>query len=160
MRYVYPCVLHAEEGGGYWVSFPDVKGASTGGFAREEALEMAEDALVAALGAYYNLGEDIPLPSPVGEGQEPVPLQPIAAAKVALNVAMRDQGVTKVALAKRLGVSEAAVRKLCNPDHRSHISTVERALHALGRGLIIEDAPWPSASSVPTSTAHGSERAA
>lgn len=142
------------------MSFPGVKGASTGGFTREEALEMAEDALVAALGAYYNLGEDIPLPSPVGEGQEPVPLQPIAAAKVALNVAMRDQGVTKVALAKRLGVSEAAVRKLCNPDHRSHISTVERALHALGRGLIIEDAPWPSAPSVPTSTAHGSERAA
>ena len=115
MRYVYPCVLHAEEGGGYWVSFPDVKGANTGGSTREEALGMAEDALVAALGAYYHLGEDIPLPSPVAEGQEPVPLRPIAAAKVALNVAMRDQGVTKVALAQRLGVSEAAVRKLCNP---------------------------------------------
>ncbi len=155
MRYVYPCVLHAEEGEGFWVLFPDVKGASTSGSTREEALEMAEDALVAALGAYYYLGEDIPLPSPVGEGQEPVPLQPIAAAKVALNVAMRDQGITKVALAKRLGVSEAAVRKLCNPDHRSHISTIERALHAVGRGIIIEDAPWP-----PTSTTQGSERAA
>ena len=160
MRYVYPCVLHVEEGGGYWVSFPDVKGASTGGSTREEALEMAEDALVAVLGAYYYLGEDIPLPSPVGEGQEPVPLQPIAAAKVALHVAMRDQGMTKVALAMRLGVSEAAVRKLCNPDHRSHISTVERALHAVGRGLIIEDVPWPPAPSVPTSTARGNEPAA
>ena len=160
MRYVYPCVLHAEKGEGYWVSFPDVKGANTGGSSREEALEMAEDALVAALGGYYYLGEDIPLPSPVGEGQEPVPLRPVAAAKVALNVAMRDQGVTKVALANRLGVSEAAVRKLCNPDHRSHISTVERALHAVGRGLIIEDAPWPSPPSIPTSTAEGSGRAA
>ncbi len=51
MRYIYPCVLHAEEGGGYWVSFPDVKGANTGGSTREEALEMADDALVAALGS-------------------------------------------------------------------------------------------------------------
>ena len=160
MRYVYPCVLHAEEGGEYWVSFPDVEGANTGGSTRAEALAMAEDALVAALGAYYNLGENIPLPSPVGEGQEPVPLQPVAAAKVALNVAMRGQGITKVALAKRLDVSEAAVRKLCNPDHRSHISTVERALHAVGRGLIIEDAPWPPPPYVPTSTAQDSERAA
>ena len=121
---------------------------------------MAEDALVAALGAYYSLGEDIPLPGPVGEGQEPVPLRPVAAAKVALIVAMRERGLSKVALAKWLGVSEAAVRKLCNPDHRSHISTVERALHAVGRGLIIEDAPWPPAPSVPTSTTQGSERAA
>ena len=159
MRYVYPCVLHEEEGGGYWVSFPDVKGANTGGSTREEALEMAEDALVAALGAYYSLGEDIPLPGLVGEGQQPVPLRPVAAAKVALIVAMRERGLSKVALAKRLGVSEAAVRKLCNPDHRSHISTVERALHAVGRGLIIEDAPWPPPS-VPTSTTQGSERAA
>ena len=160
MRYVYPCVLHAEEGGGYWVSFPDVKGANTGGSTREEALAMAEDALVAALGAYYYLGEDIPLPSAIDEGQYPVPLQPIAAAKAALNVAMRDQGVTKVALAKRLGISEAAVRKLCNPDHRSHISTVERAFRAVGRGLIIEDAPWPWPPSVPMSTPQDSERAA
>ena len=139
MRYVYPCVLHPEEDGGFSVSFPDVEGANTGGATREEALRMAEDALVAALGAYHYLRREIPLPSPVQKGQEAIPLQPVAAAKVALATAMRNQGLTNVALSERLGISEASVRKLVNPDHRSHISIVERALRAVGRSLVIED---------------------
>ena len=31
MRYVYPCVLEAEEDGGFFVTFPDVPGANTCG---------------------------------------------------------------------------------------------------------------------------------
>ena len=139
MRYIYPCVLQPEEDGGFSVSFPDVEGANTGGATREEALSMAEDALVAALGAYHYLRRDVPLPGPVEKGQESVPLRPVVAAKVALGTAMRDQGITNVALGERLGISEAAVRKLLDPDHRSHISTVERALRALGRSLVVED---------------------
>ena len=69
----------------------------------------------------------------------PVRLEPIAAAKVALNTAIHDRGMTNVALANELGVTESAVRKLRDPDHRSHISTVERALQVLGRSLIVED---------------------
>ena len=64
MKYIYPCVLHPEEGDGFRVSFPDVKGANTSGATREEALEMANDALVAALGASSRLQEDLPSPSP------------------------------------------------------------------------------------------------
>ena len=139
MRYIYPCSLKSEEDGGFSVSFPDVDGANTGGATREEALSMAEDALVAALGAYHYLRRDVPLPSPVKEGQESVPLRPVVAAKVALGTAMRTQGITNVALGERLGISEAAVRKLLDPDHRSHISTVERALRTLGRSLVVED---------------------
>ena len=139
MRYVYPCVLHPEEGGGFWVSFPDVPGANTGGGTREEALLMAEDALVAALGGYYRLGKDIPLPSALEEGQESVRLEPIAAAKVALNSAMRRSRMTNVALAKQLGLTESTIRKLRDPDHRSHISTIERALRLVGLTLIVED---------------------
>ena len=59
-------------------------------------------------------------------------LQPAAgAAKLALYTAMRAQRIIKVELAGRLGVSESAVRKLTNPDHRSpfsqaHITTTLR----------------------------------
>ena len=53
-------------------------------------------------------------------------------------VAMRAQRITKVELADRLGVSESVVRKLTNPDHRSHMSQVQKALRAVGRNIKIE----------------------
>ena len=139
MRYVYPCVLTPEEGGGFFVRFPDVPGALTCGDDRGEALLMAEDALAVALAGYVQQQRDIPLPSPVKKGQEVVTLPPLVAAKLALYTAMRQQGVTKVALAARLGLSESVVRRLVNPDHRSHISQVEKALRAIGRKLAVED---------------------
>ena len=139
MRYVYPCVLTLEEEGGFFVSFPDVPGALTCGDDREEALEMAEDALAVALAGYVRERWDIPSPSPAADGQEMVAVPPVVAAKLALYTAIREQGVTNVALAERLSLSESAVRKLLDPDHRSHISGVIKALRAVGRNLVIED---------------------
>jgi antitoxin HicB len=42
-------------------------------------------------------------------------------------------------VASRLGLSEAAVRRLVDPDHASRLDGVVAALSVLGRGLIIED---------------------
>ena len=139
MRYAYPCVLTPDEDGWLTATFPDVPEAGTDGKTRNEALALAADALGAALAGYVHARRDIPAPSPLAKGQHLVPLSPIVAAKLALYSVMRAQGVTKVALGARLGVSEAAVRKLVNPDHRSHIGQVEKALKALGRSLVVED---------------------
>ena len=139
MQYAYPCVLTPEREGGFSVSFPDVPEALTCGNSRAEALAMAEDALAAALGAYMKSSESVPSPSRATRRQELVAVPPIVAAKLALYNAMRREGLTKVALAGRLGLSEGAVRKLLNPDHRSHISQIEKALRAVGRGLVIGD---------------------
>ena len=148
MRYLYPCEIGRDEKEAratgreaFVVTFPDVYGATTGGWSWNEAVRNAEDALVAALGAYYSDGEDIPVPGPIAIGQVPIPLRPVVAAKVALNRAMREQRITKGALGERLGISESAVRKLCNPDHHSHMSTVERALRVVGLCLVVEAAP-------------------
>lgn len=113
--------------------------AGTDGKTRDEVLTLAEDALGVALAGYVHARRDIPAPSALGAGQYLVPLAPIVAAKLALYSTMRAQGVTNVALGDRLGVSETAVRKLVNPDHRSHIGQVKRALDALGRKLVLED---------------------
>ncbi|MCE2487274.1 MAG: type II toxin-antitoxin system HicB family antitoxin [Desulfurellaceae bacterium] len=59
MRYVYPCVLTPEEGGGFFARFPDVPGALTCGDDRAEALAMAEDALAVALAARLGLSESV-----------------------------------------------------------------------------------------------------
>ena len=146
MKYVYPCNIVLDEEAdreAYVVTFPDVYGASTGGWSWEEALEHAEDALVAALGAYYRQQEDIPLPSPIADGQVPIPLPPIAAAKVALKTAMRRQGVTIENLAEKMDLATPVVQKLCNPDAYSHLSTIEKALRLLGCSLVVEEVPWP-----------------
>ena len=48
--------------------------------------------------------EDIPAPSPLAEGQVLISVAPIVAAKIALYAAMREQDITNVALATRLGL--------------------------------------------------------
>ena len=138
MIYAYPCQLTPDEDGGLIATFPDVPEAITGGSDRAEALAMAEDALATALAGYVHEKWDIPAPSEPAGGQASVPVPTVVAAKLALYTAMRAQGVTKVELADRLGVSESAVRKLANPDHRSHMSQVQRALRAMGRSLKVE----------------------
>lgn len=146
MRYAYPCnIVRDEEEAratgreAYAVSFPDVYGANTGGWTREEALELAEDCLSVALGMCVKAREDIPEPSAPSEGQVLIAVSPIVAAKLALYTAMREQGITNVGLASRLGLQENAVRRLVDPGHRSHITSVEKALKALGRSLLVED---------------------
>lgn len=97
---------------------------------------MAEDALATALAGYVHEKWDIPAPSNPVDGQEIIPVPTVLAAKLALYSAMRAQGITKVELASKLGISESAVRKLANPDHRSHISQVQKALRAVDFSLI------------------------
>ena len=138
MIYAYPCQLTPDEDGGLVATFPDVPEAITGGGDRAEALAMAEDALATALAGYVHEKWDIPSPSEAADGQVSVPVPTVVAAKLALYTAMRAQRITKVKLADKLGVSEAAVRKLTNPDHRSHMSQVEKALRAVNRSLKVE----------------------
>ena len=142
MKYVYPCNVVLDEkadGDADVVTFPDVYGATTGGRSWEEALENAEDALVAALGAYYSQHEEIPLPSPIADGQVPIPLPVVPAAKLALNRSMRRQGITQTEMAEKLGLTADAVDKLCNPDSYSHLSTIEKALRIVGCSLVVEE---------------------
>ena len=138
MIYAYPCQLTPDEEGGLVATFPDVPEAITGGRDGDEALAMAEDALATALAGYVHEKWDIPTPSEVAGGQVSVPVATVVAAKLALYTAMRAQRISKVELAARLGVSEAAVRKLTNPDHRSHMNQVQKALRAVGRSLKVE----------------------
>ena len=138
MIYAYPCELVADEDSVLIATFPDVPEAITGGRDRSQALAMAEDALATALAGYVHQKRDIPVPGKLVNGHELVAVPTVVAAKLALFSAMRAQRITKVELAGRLGISESAVRKLANPDHRSHISQVQKALRAVGRSLVVE----------------------
>jgi antitoxin HicB len=139
MRYAYPCLLDPETQGGFIAYFPNVPEALTGGSTETETLGLAADALAVALAGYVLDKRDIPTPSATPPGGHLVSVPPVTAAKLALYATMRRDNVSKVALAQRLNLSESAIRKLLDPDHRSHIGQVETALRMLGRTLVVED---------------------
>lgn len=58
-------------------------------------------------------------------------------AKAVLYVAMKDAGISKVQLAKRLGVDEKEVRRLLDPRYGSKLLCIDQAVEALGRRLVI-----------------------
>lgn len=137
MRYLYPVDLEPEPEGGYVVTFPDVPEAITQGDDRDEALRNAVDALVCGLSFYVDGKKPLPVPSPL-RGSPGIEVPPLVAAKLALYSVMLEHGLTNVALAKRLGVAENAVRRLLDLDHSSKIELVDAALRELGRRLVVE----------------------
>ena len=139
MRYLYPVSLKQEEDGRFLAAARDVPEAITDGESEGDALREMSDALGAALAGYSIAGSSLPEPSAAEAGEYLVPVNPLVATKLALRVAMREQGVSNTALAERLRISEGAVRRLVNPDHASRLDGVVAALAAVGRGLIIED---------------------
>lgn len=130
-----------EDGDGYIVTFPDVPEAMTHGESRAEARNNAVEALdLALLGAYFALGHDFPKVSRLsgkGGSYEWIALSPSAIAKMAFIDAFKASGMTRVALAAKLGKSEAEVRRMLNPTYGSKINTIEAGLRALGRRLLV-----------------------
>jgi len=138
MRYAYPvCIVR--EGDMYCAAARDVPEALTEGPTVVTCLQAMSEALGAALAGYSLAGHALPVPSQPKSTEHIVPVAPLVAAKLALHSAMRAHEVNNVELARLLGVSEGAVRRLVNPDHASRLDRVLDALAALGQGLIIED---------------------
>ena len=138
MIYAYPCRLTPDEDGGFVVTFRDVPEAITGGDDHAGALAMAEDALASALAGYVHEEWEIPTPSVIEDGEAFVAVPSVVAAKLALYSAMKAQRVSRADLARRLGISEAVVRKMANPDDRSNMDRVQQALRELGHSLKVE----------------------
>ncbi|MBF0426179.1 MAG: hypothetical protein HQL66_10225 [Magnetococcales bacterium] len=134
MNPVFPFDIQQDHPGCY-ISFPDVPGALSGDDSAESATAGAMDCLVSALEGIIHLKQELPVPSRARQGQGTVTLPPLVVAKLGLYQAMREHGLTKSALGRRLGVSEMAVRRLLNLRHQSHIGHVEHALLALGKQL-------------------------
>ncbi len=138
MKLAYPAALTLQNDGSYVVSFPDIPEALTDGETKKEALAEAVDCLIAALGGYINDHRDIPRPSQPGPAQAMLIIPPLPSAKLSLYQALQESGITRVALGKRLGVSEGSVRRLLDLDHRSHIGQVDAALSLLEKQIVVE----------------------
>jgi antitoxin HicB len=71
-------------------------------------------------------------------GEEMVPLSALEMAKTALYDAMREQGVGRAELARRLRWHLPQVNRVLNPRHASRMEHVEAALAALSLRLIVD----------------------
>ncbi|MDK2375273.1 type II toxin-antitoxin system HicB family antitoxin [Serratia fonticola] len=130
----YPVKFEHDETG-WCVSFPDIPEALTGGETREEALSLAQDALVTAFDFYFEDRRPVPMPS--ADGEEFIDVPASVAAKVLLLNAMIATGTTPAELARRLGTRPQEVNRIVTLNHATKIDTIEAALKALGKRLEI-----------------------
>ncbi len=132
--FVYPArFTHAPHEGGYVIRFRDIPEAITQADAADICASEAAGALQAALEARILDGLDIPPPSPARQGEKPIAVPIHTALKTALYLAMRDAGISRVELARRMGVNEKEVRRMLDPYHGTRSERLEQALAVLGR---------------------------
>ncbi len=132
-RFSYPVKLKADKDGGFVVTCRDLPEAITQGDTVEEALREAEGAVQAAVEGRIEDGLKIPEPTHAKRGERLVATPVTTALKAAVYLAMREQGVTKIELARRMNMDEKEARRMLDPTHPTKVPTLERALTALGR---------------------------
>jgi antitoxin HicB len=133
----YPVDLERDTNGTLLVTFPEFAEAVTFGDDESDALLRAVDALETVLAARIDDREEIPLPSPAA-GRPSVVLPALTAAKVLLYRAMRERGVRKADLARRLGWHGPQIDRLLDLNHASRLDQIEAALAALGKRLTLD----------------------
>lgn len=135
-QFTYPVTLTPDpDDGGFVVTFPDLPWGATQGDDEHEAMVMAADCLEEVLAGCIVHGEDIPAPS---KGRRRVAPGAMMCAKTALYVALRESGISRSELARRLSCDPKDVRRLLDPRHGSKLTAIEEALSVLGKRLVIE----------------------
>ena len=136
--FVYPVKLTPDkEDGGFVVTFRDLPEAITQGENLKDALSEAVDCLEEAMANRIVMDLSIPPPSNRKKGEYLVLLPVQMSAKAALYLTMKEGGISKVELAKRLHCDEKEIRRLLDPRHSSKLPRIEAALATIGRQLVI-----------------------
>lgn len=133
----YPAKLTPEDGG-FVVSFRDVPEAHTQGDTLEEALAHAVTALETGMLIYITEGRPIPPATPAKRGERLVPLPGLSAAKVALWRTFLASGMSKLALAKKLGWHPPQVMRAFDLRHASKFEQLDQVAALLGKRLDVD----------------------
>lgn len=141
----YPITLE-EDDGSVLATSPDFPELTTFGDDSDEALARAVHALEEAIAARIHDRRDVPAPS-AGPAAECAVLPTLTSIKVMLYRGMREQGIGKAELARRLGWHLPQVDRLLDLGHRSRLDQMDAALAAIGRRLHVTAADYPAISS-------------
>jgi len=126
------------EGDAIVVTFPDVGYGATQGATEAEALEMAEDFLIMAISDLIKRGKDLPKPTTRrGPKYRWIKLPALASVKMELYRALKDAGLRKAELARRLRISRGYVDRLFDLHRNTRLELLEAAFAVLGRRLSI-----------------------
>ena len=136
-RFQYPVLLTPADEGGYVVTCRDMPQLVTQGENVQDSLDQASDAMDEVFATYLIEGIAFPAPSKARRREHLVAPPAGTVAKAALYVAMRQAGISKVQLAKRLGVDEKEVRRLLDPHYGSKLPRIAQAISLLGQRLVI-----------------------
>jgi antitoxin HicB len=134
----------AREGDRWLVAFPDCPGCQTFGRTKEQAIEMAREALEGWLETGLLHGDVPPRPRP----HRGVPIRVRSRLDVAIQIRWlrAELGLTQAALAKRVGVTQQQIAKLENPDANPTIATLDAVTSGADAQLVVHIAPRRAAS--------------
>lgn len=133
-NFKYPIKLIPDDNGTFFVTFSDVPEAITFGDTKEDALQRAVDCLDTALAFRIKEGEEIPKPS---KGRLTVSPSTLVCLKVALYIEMKEQGVRKSDLVRKLKCAPKIVDRITDAKHKSTFAQMEAAFHAIGKNIVI-----------------------
>jgi len=126
-----------KEDDGWVITCRDLPEAISQADAKENRIDVAEGCLQAALESRIHDNEPLPVASKPRRGEVVITPPVVTAAKAALYDAMRDAGISKIELARRLGVDEKEVRRMLDTGHGTKLPRIAEAIEALGRHLHI-----------------------
>lgn len=138
----YPAIVTPDDGA-FVVTFPDAPGCVTQVERTEELVSMATEALAGWLDATLDAGDLVPAPrvkrrAPRGSRSILVPVVPTAIAlRILLRRARVEEGLSQAELARRLGMSAVAVRKLERRGANPTLETLNRVASALNRTPVV-----------------------
>lgn len=140
-RFEFPVLLTPANEGGFVVTCRDLPRLVAQGEDKRDAPAPAADAMDEVFATYMIEGLDLPVPRKPRRREHLVAPPAGTMAKAALFVAMREAGISKTQLAKRLGVDEKEVRRLLDPHYGSKLPRIAQAISALGRRLVVSLEP-------------------
>jgi len=148
--YVYPARITRAPEGGWNIRFRDLPDALSQAGADEDAVDIAEGCLQAAIEGRLLYHDEIPEPSAPRPGEVLVAVPLETAAKAALLARVAASSMSQVALAKAVGLDEKEIRRMLDPSHSSKLPRLARVLRVLGQELqlsVVDAAQLPRSAS-------------
>ncbi len=131
----YRIKLEPDDNGTLLVTCPALPEVTTFGENEANAIHHAVSAIEEAIAARMAAGEDVP------EGHQRGPrlvrLPALTVLKVELYRQLREAGMTRAELARRLGWKRESVDRLFRLDHASRLEQIETAFAALGQAVSV-----------------------